>query len=143
MKTGLEMCNFNRILTAKNAERKCKIISNGRISLFGQVTLILSSVRSEIIVDQPYPMENQLRRSGIFRVAQSRCRLYEALISEETMIFKDVTPMALLKTEMRPFPIRNQDSMRSFSSLWSIHFLVAMPPLCTAIHLNYSLSGRN
>jgi len=32
--------------------------SRGRISLFGQRALIRSSVRSEIFVDQPHPMEN-------------------------------------------------------------------------------------
>jgi hypothetical protein len=31
---------------------------------------------------------------------QSRCRLYEALISEEAMIYRYATPTALLKSEM-------------------------------------------
>jgi len=29
-----------------------------RISLFGQIALIHSSARSEILIDQPHPMEN-------------------------------------------------------------------------------------
>ena len=33
----------------------------GRISLFGQGTLIFSSAKSEIFVDQPDPMEKKLR----------------------------------------------------------------------------------
>jgi hypothetical protein len=41
--------------------------TGGRISLFGQGTLIFSSARSEIFVVQPDPIENELRRSAIFR----------------------------------------------------------------------------
>src|ERR1700678_2279395 len=42
------------------------LASRVRISLFRQAILIFSSARSEIFVDQPDPMENELRRSDIF-----------------------------------------------------------------------------
>jgi hypothetical protein len=52
----------------KEEGRRKKEEAAVRISLFRWATLIFSSARSEIFVDQPDPMENELRRSGIFRV---------------------------------------------------------------------------
>jgi hypothetical protein len=59
-------------------------------------------------------MENQHRRCGIYR-------LDEALISEETMIYNDVAPTALLK-KRRALPRRNVSSGQSTASQESTSF---------------------
>jgi hypothetical protein len=60
----------------------------------------MNSARSEIFVDQEDPMEDELRRSGIFRAATRQMSPPRGFCSsEETGIYMEVARTALLKSE--------------------------------------------
>ena len=65
--------------TKAKPNRAIEAPMQGCISLSVRGTLIFSSARSEIVVDQPDPIENSSVGAAYSEQRQGRCRLYEAL----------------------------------------------------------------
>jgi hypothetical protein len=85
-----------------------------RISVFGQGTLVFSSARSEIIVGQPDPTDNELRRKR--HVPSNRnadAASTRLCFSWAMVIYEEVAPTALLKSERRTQSriCKNQDCL--------------------------------
>ncbi len=71
-------------------------------SLFGRVPLVFISVGSEIFVDQPHPMEVELRRSGTLQMTAQHVSPLRGFDFRGNDNYNGVAPLALPKSGMRP-----------------------------------------